>query len=152
MKKLSLPGASIRLLALFALTTPIFAGTITETTLSISRSTNDTGIFTSSALEAESALPALISGRTDNSNSMSGVRSYTSIGNTQTWAFSTTCDFLKAVRLINDPAISLSSVNFGRIPFQQMLIISTAGSETSAMPSAQLPEPPALTFSVSKIV
>lgn len=141
MKKPSLPEAFIGLLVLFALTTSIFAGTITDPNLSISSPTDDTGVSTSAAPEASKPVPR----RTDNASNMpSGIRSYTSNGDTKTYAFSTTQDFLNAVTLMNNEAISLSSVNFGRIPFQQLLIVSPNGIENSSLPSAQLPEPASL--------
>jgi PEP-CTERM motif len=144
MKKLSLPGASIRLLALFALTAPILAGTITDPNLSISSSTN-TSTPNSTAPEASKIAPAIIPGRTDNSNTMpSGTRAYTSNGDIKTYAFGTTADFLNAANLMNDEAVSLSSVNFGRIPFQQLLIVSPGGNGNNSSPLSQIPEPASL--------
>lgn len=140
MKKLNLPGASIRLLALFALTTSIFAGTITDPNLSISSSTNDTNIPTLATPE-----PAPIPGRTGSSSNMpSGTRAYSSNGDIKTYTFGTTADFLNAANLMNDEAVSLSSVNFGRIPFQQLLIVSPAGSGNNSSPLSQIPEPASL--------
>ena len=145
MKKLSLPGASIRLLALFALTAPILAGTITDPNLSISSSPNNTTILISAAQEASKTAAATIPGRTDNSNTMpSGTRAYTSNGDIKTYAFGTTADFLNAANLMNDEAVSLSCVNFGRIPFQQLLIVSPGGSANNSNPLSQIPEPASL--------
>ena len=144
MKKLSLPGAAIRLVALFALTTPIFAGTITDPNLSTSSATNDKNIPTSAAPEA-SKTPTSIPGRTDSSSNMpSGTRAYATNGDIKTYAFGTTADFLNAANLMNDEAVSLSSVNFGRIPFQQLLIVSPAGSANNSSPLSQIPEPASL--------
>jgi PEP-CTERM motif len=146
MKKPCLPGA-FRLLVLIALTTPIFAGTVTEKTLTISRPTTDISIPSTASVEASKAIAAVIPGRTDNFGDMpGGARSYTSNGDTKTYAFGTTSDFINATNLMNDNAVSLSSVNYGRIPFQQLLIVSTAGnnSSSSSAPVAQLPEPASL--------
>ncbi len=144
MKKPCLPGA-FRLLALIALTTPMFAGTVTEKPLTAG-ATQESSLPSAASVAASTAISAVIPGRTDNNGNMpGGMRSYTSDGQTSTYAFGTTSDFLNATNLMNDSAVSLSSVNYGRIPFQQLLIVSTAGNgSSSSSPVAQLPEPASL--------
>ncbi len=145
MKKLSLSEAALRLLVLFALLTPVSAGTITEITLSVSSSTDETSASTTSSPEASKEFSSAPPGRSDSSKNMpSGTRAYTFNGDSKTYAFGTTRDFLNAVSLMSNSVVSLSSVNFGRIPFQQLLIVSPKGTEASSMPTAQLPEPASL--------
>ncbi len=142
MKKPSLPGAFLRLLVLFALTTPIFAGTITDTSLSLSSLINNPSIPTPTV---DANRTQTIPGRTVNANDMpAGTRAYTSSGDIKTYAFSNTFDLLNATTLLSDTTVSLSSVSFGRIPFQQLLIVTSRGNDPSSAPISQVPEPASL--------
>jgi PEP-CTERM motif len=142
MKKPSLPEALMGLLVLFALTTPIFAGTITDTTLSLSSLITNTNV-TAPTVETNSTQP--IPGRNTNANGMpTGTRDYTSNGDVKTYAFGNTFDLLNATTLLSDNTVSLSSVSFGRIPFQQLLIVTSRGNDPSSTPISQVPEPASL--------
>lgn len=137
MKKLSLPEAFMGLLVLFALTTPIFAGTITDTSLSLSSLINN----------PSSPTPTVEADRTQaipDRTMPAGTRAYTSNGDVQTYAFGNTFDFLNATTLLSDTTVSLSSVSFGRIPFQQLLIVTSRGNDPSSNPVSQVPEPASL--------
>ena len=142
MKKPSLPEAFIGLLALFALTTPILAGPITDTSLSLSSLINNPNV-TAPTVETNSTQP--IPNRATSANGMpAGTRDYTSNGDVKTYAFGNTSDLLNATTLLSDSTVSLSSVSFGRIPFQQLLIVTSRGNDPSSNPVSQVPEPASL--------
>ncbi len=71
-------------------------------------------------------------------------------GNVEVMAFSNTFALQNAISILGDSGASLSCVQFGRIPFQQMLTIAPFGQSNSfnqnSNPVASLPEPATLTL------
>lgn len=71
-------------------------------------------------------------------------------GNIEVMVFNNTFALQKAVSILGDSGASLSCVQFGRIPFQQMLTIAPFAQSNSfnqnTNPVASLPEPATLTL------